>query len=76
MLFKNLNFEISNFSGVFLLFLLDKYLETPGERLFSFLRHSVHSRVIVIRGPLFFAIVEKDKKGEKEKTVSFSLKIL
>jgi hypothetical protein len=28
----------------------------PGERLFKFERHSVHSNVIKIRVPLFFAI--------------------
>jgi hypothetical protein len=37
-------------------FFVYEYLETPGERLFKFERHSVHSKVIKIRVPLFFAI--------------------
>jgi hypothetical protein len=35
-------------------------LKHPGERLFKFERHSVHSKVIKIRVPLFFAIKLKN----------------
>ena len=46
----------SNLSGLFRRFFCVVYLDTPGERLFKFERHSVHSKVIKIRVPLFFAI--------------------
>jgi hypothetical protein len=46
----------SNRSGLFRRFFCVEYRETPEERLLVFERHSVHSSVIKIREPLFFAI--------------------
>lgn len=38
-------------------FLVVAYRETPGERLLTLLRHSVHSKVITIRTPFLLAII-------------------
>jgi hypothetical protein len=46
----------SNRCGLLRLFFFVRYRETPAERLFTFERHSVHSSVIKMRVPLFFAI--------------------
>jgi hypothetical protein len=50
------NFLISNRSVVFLRFFSVVYRDTPGLRFEGLDRHSVHSRVITIRTPLFLAI--------------------
>jgi hypothetical protein len=50
------NFLISSLSVVFLRFFSVVYRDTPGVRLAGLDRHSVHSRVITIRTPLFLAI--------------------
>ena len=50
------SFFNSSRSGLLRRFFWVEYLETPFECLVKFDRHSVHSRVIKIRVPLFFAI--------------------
>jgi len=41
-------------------FLVVVYRETPGDRFSELERHSVHSRVMVTRTPLFFAMAAQD----------------
>jgi len=46
------NFFSSNREVVFRRFLVVVYRDTPGDRLLEFDRHSVHSKVTIIRTPL------------------------
>jgi len=43
-------------------FFMVVYRDTPGDRLSGLLRHSVHSRVIIMRTPLFLAMVFVGKR--------------
>ncbi len=62
------NFLISSRSVVFRRFFSVVYLDTPGDLLAGLDRHSVHSRVITIRTPLFFAM--KDVTPQKRSVIT------
>ena len=51
------NFLISILPVVLRRFLVVVYLDTPGDRLLLLVRHSVHSKVIIMRTPFLLAIV-------------------
>ena len=51
------NFLSSRRAVVLRRFFIVVYLETPGDRLAWLLRHSVHSKVIIMRTPFLLAIV-------------------
>jgi hypothetical protein len=53
-------------------FLVLVYRETPGERLSGLLRHSVHSRVMMIRAPLLLAIIFQKARRELTQITIFS----